>query len=66
MLSNLWARISDEHWIHPKLGYIKFWGNKWEAHPRPSIHLEPRSFNELSIAMEYMEIRLNDGTNLDA
>lgn len=50
-IDNHWARITDSHWVHPKLGYIKI-VNKYEAHPKSS---EMKIFDTFEEAIEYME-----------
>ena len=52
---NNWARITDNHWVHPDLGHIKYF-NGWEAYPKAylgtNIH---KTFDDFNKAVEYME-----------
>jgi hypothetical protein len=50
---NLWARVTDAHWVHPKLGYIKMYV-QFEAHPKNFLGPE-KSFKTFEEAVRYME-----------
>lgn len=49
-----WMKITENHYVHPQFGYIKFtfWG-KWEAHSSSNSFII--EFNTLERAMAYLE-----------
>lgn len=51
---NHWAKITDNHWVHPDLGYLKFQWEQWEAHPKAELGVD-KSFDDFKKATAYME-----------
>lgn len=55
ILQDRWHQITENHWVHPKIGYIKYIFNEWQAVPKPSIvGGDAKAFPLLNQAMEYM------------
>ena len=50
---NHWARITESHWVHPKLGYIKAMA-QFEACPKSFLG-PMRLFKTFEEAVKYME-----------
>ena len=37
-MNNKWAKLTNSHWVHPDIGYIKYIGNDyWEITPKPFL-----------------------------
>lgn len=51
---NRWYEVTEDHWVHPDIGYIKYKFNEWQACPIASVNGNARAFRELNQAMEYM------------
>ena len=51
---NKWARITDNHWVHPDIGYVKYAFEKWEAHPKAHLSGKQQIFDDFQQAVEYM------------
>lgn len=51
---NHWAKITDNHWVHPDIGFVKCNWGPWEAHPK-AIFGEGKSFETFEEAIRYME-----------
>ncbi len=51
--SNLWAKITESHWVHPNLGYIKAFA-QFEACPKSFLG-PTKYFKTFEEAIRYME-----------